>query len=469
MINNGNNGNFWYGKNTNFPGFLYKKKQNIGVRRSTKFGAAGNPNNKMNYNKYKAGNNDIGGTSISVRRAKNRLSSICYENQCGRFQTYLGRYSKYTQNPNGYFIYPNFLPTIPSAPYIVSYNILNNHIYIYFTIGSNGESPIINYQYSIDGGNTFISLTPSQTNSPLELPNITGSFNLIIRAVNSVGAGPFSNSISILNIPQFIYQFNNLGNWSDQVILERIPIRNLDNSFYYFVPTILRLSGNLVQVKVEFLYNDNGSIRDGLTFLVTQDGETQYYDNCSVNIIQFGGIPLARTSGDGFSFIAGRQFRRIWDLILSATDAPTIQTSTLLFQMFDNGTNNIGTFNSSFNHWDFSSITIPVNLQAFLEGCSSFNQPITCLYNLNIVSTVSMFNKASSFNQNMSALNTNSLTDVTLMFSAASSFNNGYPPSDNSHPLNWVTNFSIPVATFRVGSALSNGNNLNNLGNSIGV
>lgn len=467
------NGNFWYGKNINFPGFLYKKKQNAGVRRSTKFGAAGNPNNKMNYNKFKAGNNGIGSNSTSVRRSKNRLASICYANQCGQFQTYLGRYSKYTQNPNGYFIYPNFppfLPTVPDAPYIVSYNILNNNIYISFTIGYSGGTPILNYQYSIDDGNSFITLTPPQINTPLQLPNITGQFNLIIRAVNSIGTSASSNSITIINIPEFIYQFNNLNNWTDGTILGLIPIRNLDNSFTYYQPSITRLSGNLVQVNVKFFYTDIGSGRDGLTFLQTQITSIRNeYNGLSVNIIQFGGIPLARTSGDGFSSFAGRQFQNIWDLRLSATDAPTIQSSTFLFQMFINNTPNFGTFNSSFNHWDFSPITIPVNLSGFFQNCNSFNKPITTLYNLNIVSTGSMFSNANAFNQNMSGLNTQSLTNVIFMFAFATAFNNGYPPSDNSHPLNWVTNFSIPVPSFRIVSALSNGNNLNNLGNPIGV
>ena len=33
------NGQFWYGKSTNFPGFLYKKNVGVGARRSTKMGA----------------------------------------------------------------------------------------------------------------------------------------------------------------------------------------------------------------------------------------------------------------------------------------------------------------------------------------------------------------------------------------------------------------------------------------------
>lgn len=36
------NGQFWYGKSTGFPGFLYKKNNGVGGRRSTKMNPGGN-------------------------------------------------------------------------------------------------------------------------------------------------------------------------------------------------------------------------------------------------------------------------------------------------------------------------------------------------------------------------------------------------------------------------------------------
>lgn len=73
-------GQFWYGKNIRFPGFIYKKNVGVGGRRSTMFGAGGNiiTNKPQNiYNKYQAGNSGIGASSISTRRAKNRLATSC--------------------------------------------------------------------------------------------------------------------------------------------------------------------------------------------------------------------------------------------------------------------------------------------------------------------------------------------------------------------------------------------------------
>ena len=72
------NGQFWYGSQTNFPGFLYKK--NVGV----------------------------GSSSIANRRAKNRLASVCGGTNGNCFPCYmtLRQYSNYTHNPNGFIPCP---------------------------------------------------------------------------------------------------------------------------------------------------------------------------------------------------------------------------------------------------------------------------------------------------------------------------------------------------------------------------
>jgi len=104
-------GQFWYGNSLHFPGFLYKKNIGVGVRRSTKFNPGGNIYCNKSYglyNKYKPGNNGIGASTTANRRVKNRVASVCNDNNshCGQFYQYLGRYDNYTSNPNGYFPYP---------------------------------------------------------------------------------------------------------------------------------------------------------------------------------------------------------------------------------------------------------------------------------------------------------------------------------------------------------------------------
>jgi len=99
---NNSNGQFWYGD----YGFMYKKNNAVGGRKNPMYGLICNRPTYL-YNKYKAGNSGIGASSTSVRRAKNRLSTVCQTNPpYSNFYMYLGLYNNYTGNPNGYFVYP---------------------------------------------------------------------------------------------------------------------------------------------------------------------------------------------------------------------------------------------------------------------------------------------------------------------------------------------------------------------------
>ena len=128
------NGQFWYGSTTNFPGFLYKKNVGVGGRRSTKMAPGGNitcNSSTYLYNKYKPGQGGVGASSMSNRRAKNRLATICASsNKCFPCYTTLGQYSNYTHNPNGFVPCPGTIniissgsvtPTPPSGTYTVTY------------------------------------------------------------------------------------------------------------------------------------------------------------------------------------------------------------------------------------------------------------------------------------------------------------------------------------------------------------
>jgi hypothetical protein len=66
------------------------------------------------YNKYKPGTGGVGASSISNRRAKNRLATVCGSGpnstattsasspKCFPYYMTLGQYSNYTHNPNGF-------------------------------------------------------------------------------------------------------------------------------------------------------------------------------------------------------------------------------------------------------------------------------------------------------------------------------------------------------------------------------
>lgn len=102
-------GQFWFGQ----YGFLYKKNVGVGGRRSTKMNPGGNitcNSTTYLYNKYKPGGGGVGASSISNRRAKNRLATVCNQNNnnnnCFPCFNTLGVYNNYTGNPNGFIPCP---------------------------------------------------------------------------------------------------------------------------------------------------------------------------------------------------------------------------------------------------------------------------------------------------------------------------------------------------------------------------
>lgn len=86
----------------------------------------------------------------------------------------------------------------PGAPTILSVTADDASLIVSFTApGSNGGSPITNYQYSINGS-TWVTPSPASTASPLVIAGLTNgtTYPVRIRAVNSAGSGAASNSIS---------------------------------------------------------------------------------------------------------------------------------------------------------------------------------------------------------------------------------------------------------------------------------
>lgn len=61
---------------------------------------------------------------------------------------------------------------------------------------SNGGLSITNYEYSTNGGSSWIARSPASTTSPVSIGGLSNgtSYTIVLRAVNAVGAGPSSNS-----------------------------------------------------------------------------------------------------------------------------------------------------------------------------------------------------------------------------------------------------------------------------------
>lgn len=75
-----------------------------------------------------------------------------------------------------------------------------NSITLSFTNPYNGGKNILNYQYSLDNGQTYIDFIPPFIKSPITIKNITRfkKYQLKIRAINSIGYGLESDSFDIL-------------------------------------------------------------------------------------------------------------------------------------------------------------------------------------------------------------------------------------------------------------------------------
>jgi photosystem II stability/assembly factor-like uncharacterized protein len=213
------NGQFWYGNTTNFPGFLYKKNLGVGGRRSTKFNPGGNitcNNSTYLYNKYKPGSGGVGASSTSNRRAKNRIATVCENNNCFPCYNSLGQYSNYTHNPNGYFdcipIPPLPIPIYNDGEYqtIVStngyiysstnygntWNIVyyNSDIQFYFNLFSKNNNSLYQSASTTTPGLNFFESKDINSWSPTSQPNlttvntnlsITGSYDLKYQTVSS--------------------------------------------------------------------------------------------------------------------------------------------------------------------------------------------------------------------------------------------------------------------------------------------
>jgi len=90
----------------------------------------------------------------------------------------------------------------PNAPTGLGYVPLAGSAQISFTDPStNGGSVLTNYEYSLDGGNTWMALSPVDTVSPVSVPGLTDgtNYSIALRADNVYGSGVTSSLISVIS------------------------------------------------------------------------------------------------------------------------------------------------------------------------------------------------------------------------------------------------------------------------------
>ena len=104
---------------------------------------------------------------------------------------------------------------------------------------SNGGATITNYEYSLNNGSSWQALSPVDITSPITVPGLTdgNTYGIRLRAVNSLGSGTQSDSVSVLS--GLLSQITNL-------VLSNTPTKRTS--------TLLTISLN-VAGKVTFLAN----------------------------------------------------------------------------------------------------------------------------------------------------------------------------------------------------------------------
>ena len=91
-----------------------------------------------------------------------------------------------------------FIAQPPAAPIIDSATAVSRSINLYFTAGLTYGSAITNYQYSTNNGSTWITRSPVDTSTVLNIPGLTNgtSYQVRIRAVSAVGTSDSSTVIT---------------------------------------------------------------------------------------------------------------------------------------------------------------------------------------------------------------------------------------------------------------------------------
>lgn len=88
---------------------------------------------------------------------------------------------------------------VPAAPSIAAMALAAGAADIEFTLGADGGSPITNLEYSVDGGDNWVTRSPASTASPLQITGLTGglTYPIVVRAVNAAGHSAASNISTI--------------------------------------------------------------------------------------------------------------------------------------------------------------------------------------------------------------------------------------------------------------------------------
>ena len=365
-------------------------------------------------------------------------------------------------------------PVAPSAPTITSITPRSSEITINFSVPTNnGGAAITDYKYSLNGG-AFIAA--GKTTSPIIVKGLSynTSYQVIIRAVNSVGDGTISNMISVTTtgIGSLNYSFNYTGTGlTEQLVLDNRPIITLAGKFTITSTNITIVTTNVNVEIVTYLYEGPYSTDFGMTFNFNSLATFYRTKTSNLTLTSSNNCPFSR---------AGNQFNGLQQSFnISSTFQPYFLPQTSLnfcfgdCQLFNSNisnwdTSNVTTmsymfafaniYNQQISSWDTSNVT---DMSYMFRAAKAFNngdttnigtKPLT-LNTSQVTIMEYMFSSAEKFNQRIDSWDTSKVTNTSYMFNGAMLFNNGEVTNTGSIPLNWNTSSLINMGNmFAIGS-----------------
>jgi surface protein len=303
------------------------------------------------------------------------------------------------------------LSSPPAAPSINSVVAGYRALAVNFVApASDGGSVITDYEYSTDGGTTWV---PAGTvSSPITIRELDDAetYDVQVRAVNASGVSPASGTTTATTpgpkpaagSPMILKVEVAAGATAE------LPLRgNVDVNIDWGVGAPAGCPGTATSDgNVGCTYDDAG------TYTITISAGTATAS--MVKLEQFGQYNWGNAV-------------RLFTEVVSFGELGT----TSLAGAFSNST-----INPVMPEHIPSTIT---NLRDMFDGAAVFDQPISTWDVSAVESLFYTFSGARAFNQNISIWDTSSVTDMRQVFSSTDNFNNGCASGETTCPLSWDT------------------------------
>ena len=353
----------------------------------------------------------------------------------------------------------------PGAPTSLVATPQNGSASIAFTAPSDlpsdpneSDNSIANYEYSLDGGSTWVALSPAVASSPVVISGLTNgtSYSVSLRGVNGVGTGIASSSVSVVPADTTAPTFDTAPSVSSVTSFGFTPSASIDEAgvIYYVVVADGDTAPSVAQVKAGNNSSDTAaaaaasstvssspfdssfsaitSLTGGTAYdayFVGADDESTPNDQSSVTKVEIttlaqAGCDLSGYLGPSYSNFtspisadstASFYFRTAMRTAASNGDDITgcdVSGIQDFSQLFYNRTS----FDQDISNWDVSSGT---NFSYMLAN-TSFDSDISGWDMGSATNIAGMFASNTAFNRDISSWDVSSVTLFNQVFSGAS-------------------------------------------------